>query len=64
MAVKIPCEFAVPAVINGSSPLRITSAEVVCPMQTNRSFVGSILPEIKWSRLLQLEGLVSTIMSY
>jgi hypothetical protein len=45
MAECIPCELAVPAVISGSIPLRITSAEVVCPMQTNLSFAGSIFPE-------------------
>jgi hypothetical protein len=64
MAECIPCELAVPAVISGSIPLRITSAEVVCPMQTNLSFVGSIFPESNSSKFLQHDGLESTIMSY
>lgn len=45
IADEIPCEFAMPAVIRGSIPLLITSAAVVCPMQTKRNLEMSILSE-------------------
>ena len=64
MAEKIPCELADTAVIRGSIPCRITSEEVVCPMQTNLNLVVSIFPEINCNRLVNEDGLVSTIMEY
>lgn len=45
MADVIPWEFAMPAVMSGSMPLRITSAAVVWPMHTNRKVVMSIFSE-------------------